>query len=390
MNLIYKFTSLATCIVAAVTLLSSSPLQAQAIEPVEDEENTTPEKPSYFSAFFGKKAWAPPPPAADDFDWIQLVSGEWLKGEITAMYNGVLEFDSEELDLQEFDFDDILQIRSGKEFSVRTNNKETHTGAMVMEDNEMRIIDESNELSTPQDKVLSIAPGQTSELSNWTARISFGANYRTGNVEQTEINTRAVIQRRTTKNRYYAELLSNFGETDGFETANDHRLNSYFDIFISTRFFIRPLNIEYIKDTFQNYDAKVTASASVGYHILTDSKSEWDVSGGPGYTFTRYISVEEGEDLETESPSFILSTNFDTDLTKSIDWNGNVRVQFNDKATGGITYHALTAFEFEITRRLDLDVSLIWDRVSNPAPSESTPEPEQDDFRLTIGIGLEM
>ena len=29
-----------------------------------------------------KVAWTPPPPPPDEFDWIQLNSGEWLKGEI--------------------------------------------------------------------------------------------------------------------------------------------------------------------------------------------------------------------------------------------------------------------------------------------------------------------
>ena len=42
--------------------------------------------------------WQPPPPMPDAFDWIQLTSGEWLKGELIALYDGSLEFDSDELD----------------------------------------------------------------------------------------------------------------------------------------------------------------------------------------------------------------------------------------------------------------------------------------------------
>ena len=30
--------------------------------------------------------WEPPPPPADEFDWIQLTSGEWLKGELKVLY----------------------------------------------------------------------------------------------------------------------------------------------------------------------------------------------------------------------------------------------------------------------------------------------------------------
>ena len=59
-----------------------------------------------------KEAWTPPPPAPDKFDWVQLTNGEWLKGEIIVLYDGNLEFDSDELDLQTFDLDDVQHIRS--------------------------------------------------------------------------------------------------------------------------------------------------------------------------------------------------------------------------------------------------------------------------------------
>ena len=58
--------------------------------------------------------WKPPPPMPSKFDWIQLTSEEWLKGEILAMYDEELEFDSDELDELTLDWDDIKQIRSAQ------------------------------------------------------------------------------------------------------------------------------------------------------------------------------------------------------------------------------------------------------------------------------------
>lgn len=58
-----------------------------------------------------KEAWSNfAPPEDKKFDWIQLNSGEWLKGKIKVMYNYTLEFDSDELDLLELDMDDVKQI----------------------------------------------------------------------------------------------------------------------------------------------------------------------------------------------------------------------------------------------------------------------------------------
>jgi len=48
------------------------------------------------------QAWLPPTPKPEKFDWIQLKSGEWLKGELKVLYDKKLEFDSDELNLLEF------------------------------------------------------------------------------------------------------------------------------------------------------------------------------------------------------------------------------------------------------------------------------------------------
>jgi hypothetical protein len=42
----------------------------------------------------------------------------------------------------------------------------------------------------------------------------------------------------------------------------------------------------------------------------------------------------------------------------------------------------------ELTKRCDLDFSLVWDRISKPKESGGvTPKP--DDFRMVIGVGLD-
>ena len=47
--------------------------------------------------------WQPPVSLRENFDWIQLTSDEWLKGEFIAMYERDLEFDSDELGILTLD-----------------------------------------------------------------------------------------------------------------------------------------------------------------------------------------------------------------------------------------------------------------------------------------------
>src|SRR5262245_16080622 len=77
-----------------------------------------------------------PPP--DNFDWIQLKSGEWLKGELIALYDGSLEFDSDELDNLTLDWDDIQQVRTGRVVQARFRDQAPVTGLLVMEGTTIR------------------------------------------------------------------------------------------------------------------------------------------------------------------------------------------------------------------------------------------------------------
>jgi hypothetical protein len=60
-------------------------------------------------------SWVPPP---DSFDWIQLKTGEWLKGRIKAVQERQIEFFSEKLTDLTFDWKDIRQLRSPRTLDV--------------------------------------------------------------------------------------------------------------------------------------------------------------------------------------------------------------------------------------------------------------------------------
>ncbi len=60
------------------------------------------------------REWTPPPPMPDKYDWVQLTSGEWLKGEIKVIHQDTLEFDSDKLGLLKLDMADVKTIRSAR------------------------------------------------------------------------------------------------------------------------------------------------------------------------------------------------------------------------------------------------------------------------------------
>jgi hypothetical protein len=49
----------------------------------------------------------------------------------------------------------------------------------------------------------------------------------------------------------------------------------------------------------------------------------------------------------------------------------------------------ISTLSLELTKRFDLDLSFVWDRISNPKAGADGITPKQDDFRLIVGLGVD-
>jgi hypothetical protein len=213
-----------------------------------------------------EESWQPPRPMPDQFDWVQMTSGEWLKGEMIAMYDDVLEFDSDEFDLQSLDLEDIQQIRSAQIVQVAFLDDTIAIGKLLLDGGEVRVFSET-EVHRKRDQILSITPGAPRERNYWSGKIGAGLNYRTGNTNQTEFNANLGLKRRTPKNRVTLDYLGNFTENEGETIADNQRASASWNRFLSDRFFLIPLYGEYYRDPFQNIARRLTLGVGAGYQI---------------------------------------------------------------------------------------------------------------------------
>lgn len=119
-----------------------------------------------------KAPWTPPPPPPDEFDWIQLNSGEWLKGEFKVLYDDSVEFDSDELGLQTIDWGDIKQVRGHAEHSIHFEGQEGDVvGNFQMTGDKVLVVsgEESREFNRAD--VISVVHGKPKESNYWSARV---------------------------------------------------------------------------------------------------------------------------------------------------------------------------------------------------------------------------
>ncbi len=335
-----------------------------------------------------EEGWQPPPPMPEKFDWVQTTSLEWLKGEFVAMYDGSLDFDSKEFDLQTLDWSDIKEVRSKGTMQVAFEDGTIAIGQIFIDSETVRVLGDE-EQQFPRAEVLSITAGAPKEKNYWSIKVSLGANLREGNTEQIETTSQANVVRRTPKDRIIADWISTFNRTDGDTAEDNQRLTAGWNHYLSKRFYWTPAQGEWYRDPFVNIAQRWTLGMGAGYEVIDTTKITWDVTGGLSYQTTSFDSVGEGEDDSANTPALTLGTIYDHKLTKWMDFVFDYTLFIVNEESGTYTHHLLTGLELELTSILDFDITFIWDRIQNPRPNAAGIVPEQDDFRLTFFLGLD-
>ena len=333
------------------------------------------------------QVFQPPPPPPDKFDWIQLKSGEWLKGELLALYDGSLEFDSDELKKLTFDWDDVRQVRTGRIVQVRSMERELF-GRLVIDSSTVQVVGDTTEQFS-RTELVSIAPGERKEISYWSGNATFGFNLRQGNSEQLEANTVASLRRRTVRTRALMDYAGNYNLTDNTIVTDNQRVRSGMDWFVTSQLFVRPILVEYLRDPFLNLADRWTIGAALGYQLVDTKRISWEVNAGPAYQHSRFVSVAEGESEIEKTAALWAGTSYKNELTNDIDYTFDYRFLVTKPEAGRYTHHFLTGLSIDSFGPLDFDISFVWDRVQEPRAESSGVVPKKNDYRLIIGLGFD-
>jgi hypothetical protein len=166
------------------------------------------------------------------------------------------------------------------------------------------------------------------------------------------------------------------------------RATSVLDFFLIYRFFVTLPTVEYFLDEFQNIDARVTPAVGVGYEAVKGKIVDWEVTLGGAYQYTRYSSVSSGSRSANDGAAYF-GTTLELDFPNDIDFTSDYRLQLVATDLGKTSHHWLSTLSFEIWGPLDLDLSFTWDRVQDPQRDSDGDLPESDDFRYSVGLGLD-
>ncbi|MGI9343608.1 MAG: DUF481 domain-containing protein [Gammaproteobacteria bacterium] len=328
-------------------------------------------------------------PPDDGKDWLQLTSGEWLRGELIGMFDDEVEFDSEVLEELTIDAEDVRSFVSPRRLGISIRGYGLTTGTVRVDEKTVVVVDGENERSFARIDLVAVAVSANRERDRWSGGLSLGVNVRKGNTDVIEYDMFAGAERRTARSRAFVDYLGSFNETEGEQVANNHRVNGVFDVFSGSRLFWRPFIGQYFRDPFQNIRHQITLETGLGYELIDTSRTEWEVFAGVGGNSVRRESVAAGESKDNQSPALSLGTNYEIELTSWIDYLFSFTATVLDEESGTYQHHLVTTLSTDLIGGFDFDVSFIWDRTEDPPPLADGTVPERSDIRLLVGIGYE-
>jgi hypothetical protein len=332
-------------------------------------------------------AWQPPTIGKDGFDWIQLKSGEWLKGHLRYVQDKKVQFESDELEDLSLKLKDVRNIYASKPMFTKFFGRDQVYGTVVLSNDLVRVFG-PEQLQLPRDELTGITPGGEREIESWSGKANIGVNLQAGNTKQSTINASAELARRTPSTQFLLTYLGNFSEVEGSQNANNHRVNLTHDVRLTDEWFLRPVQLEYYRDQLANIAHRGTAGVGVGYYIFDRDGLEWIVAAGPSYQYTRFQTVESGAADTASSPAASLQTRFKADITRRLTFYETFSSTLTSQEAGLYTHHMVSTLEFEIKRHLNLDLSFVWDYLQDPKAEAGQTVPERSDLRLTLGLGV--
>ena len=327
----------------------------------------------------------------DTFDWVQMVSGEWIKGNVKRMREDKIEFDSDKLDMLYLDFADVSLVHSPQTNTYVFDDRISATGPAVITADQVIVQTDEGTKVFPRSELESIVEGER-ERDWWSMKLRFGFTLNRGNTDQLTYDIKFNTRREDRLTLLDLNYNATFGRTDGVQNVNRHLGEFLFNVFLGSRWWVTPAFGQLFNDRFQNIQFRATPAAGAGVHIIDLSNVKWDFMTGVGYQYLEYKAAEPGQKNPQNDAFVPLYTYWDFDITGDIDltlsWLTNLVV-----TTIGNTNHTGKAdLAIELTSVLALDIAFLSLRTEEPGQPEdpTLPRIEQNDYQLVIGISLEL
>ena len=327
----------------------------------------------------------------DTFDWVQLVSGEWIKGNVARMRGDKMEFDSDKLDMLNLDFADVALVHSPQVNTYVFDDRVSATGRAVITEDAVIVETVEGTKTFPRSQLESIVEGEK-ERDWWSMKLRFGLTLNRGNTNQLTYDIKFNTRREDRLTLLDLNYNATFGKTNGVQNVNRQLGEFLFNVFLGSRWWVTPAFGQFFNDRFQNIKFRATPAAGAGVHIFDKPKVKWDFITGIGYQYLNALAPAAGT-RNPQNDAFIpLYTYWDFDITGDIDFTVSWLTNLVVTTIGNTNHTGKADLSVELTSVIDLDLAFLYLRTEQPLqPADpALPAIEKNDYQLVVGISLEL
>lgn len=336
----------------------------------------------------GAPRWYPPDLSPSDADWIQLTSGEWLKGTIKGIRRTGVDFDSDKLKTVRLKLKDVLQLRSSDINTFVFTNRRIVVGIGQITEDQVLIQTTAGEQSFPRSDLVSLVVGDRDELKLWTGSATVGLSVTSGNTEQTTGNAQASLRRDGAFLRLRADYYGHFSQTSGVTKIENQQVVFQSELFIYDKLFLIPARFDYYSNEFANIEMRVEPGMGLGYQFLDQSPLAVQLITGILYQRVEYVSTPVNQSPIFQSPAILVGTTVNYDLTSFVTLNLNYTATLALLNTSHLNQQAILKLDIDVMKYVKLNSTLNWTRIGDPVAKSTGVVPKRDDVILTFGIGL--
>ncbi|GAD89704.1 hypothetical protein VHA01S_026_00100 [Vibrio halioticoli NBRC 102217] len=382
-------------------VLASEPLPIQLPDresissPIDNAETTVPQtSPNDTVKQSSGRWWVEIPMDSSRFDWIVVNKGEVLGGDIIAMYDERVEFDSDEVGIHKIKMSDIRELRTKHIMQVRFLSGAIIEGHIVIDEKSV-YVREQPAITYPRENILSITPSIKSGDSLWIGEISAGLNFKSGNTESFDYYASADLRYLITTGRFQVTYRGIYEEVrdanteQTITTEDNHRFTAKYDYFYSHKLYFTLPNYDLILDEFRNIKYQTSIGVAAGYEVIDIKGMDLEVYMGPSIQRTQFINVEPGEERNVLSPALAFGLDFEYDITSDIEYVFIYDAKVVNEQSGQFIQRIESGFDIELINDFDLALIAVIDNTANPIANEEGVQPQSTDVLFTVGIEYE-
>ncbi|MBT8450835.1 MAG: DUF481 domain-containing protein [Deltaproteobacteria bacterium] len=330
-------------------------------------------------------------PFGDTLDWLQLVSGEWVKGNVDRMRGEKMEFDSDKLDMLNLDFADVALVHSPQVNTYVFDDRVSATGPAVITGEQVIVQTDEGTKTFARAELESIIEGEK-ERDWWSMKLRFGLTLNRGNTDQLTYDIKFNTRREDRLTLLDLNYNATFGRTNGVQNVNRQLGEFLFNVFLGGRWWVTPAFGQLFNDRFQNIKFRATPAAGAGVHIFDMPKVKWDFITGIGYQYLNALAPVAGTKNPQNDAFIPLYTYWDFDITGDIDFTVSWLTNLVVTTIGNTNHTGKADLSVELTSVIDLDLAFLYLRTEQPLqPADpALPPIEKNDYQLVVGISLEL